>query len=120
VPYPKVLTWLLIRRKDGLDEDEQYLLKLLLQDTEIAELRQLTHKCRQMIRNQLAQEWDARLETCCESAVKELRNFAIRLQRDEVTVYEAIRQPKSSGATQAYVNRSPGPLPSVAASQPTN
>lgn len=39
VPRPKALTWLIIRHKEELDEDEQYLLKLLLQDTKIAELR---------------------------------------------------------------------------------
>jgi transposase len=105
VPRPKVLTWLLLRRKDDLDEDEQYLLKLLLQDSEIAELQQLAHRFTQMIRNQLIHEWDAWLETCCQSTVKELRSFAISLKRDEAAVYEAIRQPWSNGATEGHVNR---------------
>ncbi|MCZ7673753.1 MAG: transposase [Chloroflexi bacterium] len=105
VPRPKALTWLLIRRKDELDEDEQYLLKLLLKDTKIAELRQIAHKFMQMIRDQSANEWDSWLETCCQSAVKELRNFAISLKRDEAAVYEAIRQPWSNGPTEGHVNR---------------
>lgn len=59
----------------------------------------------QMIRNQSADEWDSWLETCCQSAVKELKNFAISLKRDEAAVYEAIRQPWSNGATEGHVNR---------------
>jgi transposase len=105
VPRPKALTWLIIHHKEELDEDEQYLLKLLLQDTKIAELRQIAHKFMQMIRNQSADEWDSWLETCCQSAVKELKNFAISLKRDEAAVYEAIRQPWSNGATEGHVNR---------------
>jgi transposase len=105
VPRPKALTWLLIRRKDELDEDGQYLLRLLLKDTKIAELRQIAHQFVQMIRNQSANEWDSWLETCCQSVVKELRNFAISLKRDEAVVYEAIRQPWSNGPTEGHVNR---------------
>lgn len=105
VPRPKALTWLLIRKKDQLNEDEQYLLKLLLQDTKIAELRQLAHRFMHMIRNQSDREWDSWLETCCQSAVKELRNFAIGLKRDEAAVYEAIRQSWSNGPTEGHVNR---------------
>lgn len=105
LPRPRALTWLLIRRKDELDEDEQYLLKLLLRDTKIAEIRTLAHKFMHMIRNQSVNEWDSWLETCCQSAVKELRNFAISLKRDKAAVYEAIRQPWSNGATEGHVNR---------------
>jgi transposase len=105
VPRPKALTWLLIRKKDDLDKDERYLLKLLLRDTKIAEIRKLAHKFMHMIRSQAESEWDSWLETCCQSAVKELRNFAISLKRDEAAVYEAIRQPWSNGATEGHVNR---------------
>ena len=105
VPRPKALTWLLIRKKDELNEDEQYLLKLLLQDTKIAELRQLAHKFMHMIRNQADSELDSWLEKCCQSAVKELRNFALSLKRDEAAVYEGIRQSWSNGPTEGHVNR---------------
>ncbi|MFO7663447.1 MAG: transposase [Chloroflexota bacterium] len=105
VPRPKALTWLLIRREDELDEKEQYLLKLLLRDTNIAELRQVAHKFMHMLRNRSDSEWDSWLETCRQSAVKELRNFAISLKRDEAAVYEAIRQPWSNGGTEGHVNR---------------
>jgi transposase len=105
LPRPRALTWLLIRRKDELDEDEQYLLKLLLRDTKIAEIRTLAHKFMHMIRNQADSEWDLWLEACCQSAVKELKNFAISLRRDGAAVYEAIRQPWSNGPTEGHVNR---------------
>ncbi len=58
-----------------------------------------------MIRNQSADKWDSWLETCCHSTVKELKNFAIGLKRDEAAVYEAIQQPWSNGATEGHVNR---------------
>lgn len=105
VPRPRALTWLLLRREDELDMEERYLLKLLLRDTKIAELRRLAHKFMHMIRTQSGAEWDSWLETCRQSAVKELRNFAISLKRDERAVYEAIRQPWSNGATEGHVNR---------------
>lgn len=105
VPRPKSLTWLLIRRKDELGEEEQYLLKLLLQDAKIAELRQLAHEFMRMIHNRSIDEWDAWIEKCRQSVVKELKNFAIGLKRDESAVYEAIRQPWSNGATEGHVNR---------------
>jgi hypothetical protein len=56
IPRPKALTWLIVRHKEELDDDEQYLLKLLLRDSEIAELRQIAHKFMQMIRNQSADD----------------------------------------------------------------
>ncbi|MGB5058419.1 MAG: ISL3 family transposase, partial [Candidatus Promineifilaceae bacterium] len=105
IPRPKALTWLVIRHKEELDEDEQYLLKLLLRDTEIAELRRVAHQFMQMIRNQSANEWDSWLEACGQSTIKELKNFAIGLKRDEAAVYEAIRQPWSNGPTEGNVNR---------------
>lgn len=105
LPRPKALTWLIIKHKDELDEDEQYLLKLLLRDTNIAELRQIAHQFMQMIRNQSVNEWDSWLEACSQSTIKELKNFAIGLKRDEAAVYEAIRQPFSNGPTEGHVNR---------------
>jgi transposase len=105
VPRPKALTWLLIRRKDELGEEEQYLLKLLLQDAKIAELRQLAHEFMRMIHNRSVDEWNAWIEKCRQSVVKELKNFVIGIKRDESAVYEAIRQPWSNWATEGHVNR---------------
>jgi transposase len=105
VPRPKALTWLIIRHKEELDEDEQYLLELLLRDAQITELRQVAHKFMQMMRNQSVNEWDSWLKACRQSAIKELKNFAISLKQDEAAVYEAIRQPWSNGPTEGHVNR---------------
>ena len=58
-----------------------------------------------MIRNQSANEWDSWLEACGQSAIKELKNFAIGLKRDETAACEAIRQPWSNGPTEGNVNR---------------
>jgi len=43
--------------------------------------------------------------TVTQLAIKELKNFAIDLKRDETAVYEAIRQPWSNGPTEGNVNR---------------
>jgi transposase len=59
----------------------------------------------QMMRNQSVNEWDSWLKACRQSAIKELKNFAISLKQDEAAVYEAIRQPWSNGPTEGHVNR---------------
>lgn len=105
VPCPRELAWLIIRRTDELEEDEKHLVEVLLQDAELAELRQLAHKFMHMIRNGLSEQWSSWLEGSCESAVEELKNFAIGLKRDGSAVYEAIRQSWSNGPTEGHVNR---------------
>lgn len=71
----------------------------------MAELRQLAHKFMHMIHNGLSEQWSSWLESSCESAVEELKNFAIGLKRDGAAVYEAIRQSWSNGPTEGHVNR---------------
>lgn len=105
VPYPRELAWILIRHRDELDEDEQQLLKLLLQDTKLAELRQLALQFLRIVRNGLNQQWSSWLESSCASAVKELKSFAIGLKKDGAAVYEAIQQPWNNGPTEGHVNR---------------
>jgi transposase len=58
-----------------------------------------------MVRNGLSEQWAPWLEDSCESAVKELKNFAIGLKRDAAAVHEAIRQSWSNGPTEGHVNR---------------
>lgn len=105
VPCPRELAWILIRHQDELTEDEQQLLKLLLQDTQLTELRQLALHFMRIVRNGLSQQWSGWLESSCASAVKELKNFALGLKKDEVAVYEAIKQPWSNGPTEGHVNK---------------
>jgi transposase len=105
VPCSRELTWLIIRRTDELEEEEKQLVDVLLQDAELAEVRQLAHNFMHMIRNGLGEQWSSWLESSCESAVKELKNFAIGLKRDGAAVYEAIRQSWSNGPTEGHVNR---------------
>lgn len=105
VPCPKELAWILIRHQDELAEDEQQLLKLLLQDTQLAELRQLALYFMRIVRNGLSQQWSCWLESSCASVVKELKNFALGLKKDEAAVYEAIQQPWNNGPTEGHVNK---------------
>lgn len=105
VPCPRELAWLLIRHNDELDEDEKQLLKVLLQDDKLAELRQLARKFIAMVREGLTEDWSSWLESCCDSAVKELKNFAVALKRDAAAVYEAIDQSWSNGPVEGHVNR---------------
>jgi len=78
VPYPSELAWILVRHRDELEEDERHLLKLLLQDPKLAELRQLALQFMRIVRNGLNQQWAAWLESSCASTVKELKKFAIK------------------------------------------
>jgi transposase len=105
VPSPRELAWLLIRHRDELEEDERQLVNLLLQDEGLAQLRELAHNFIQMVRNGLTDTWTSWIESCYESAIQELKNFAIGLERDSTAVYEAIRQSWSNGPTEGHVNR---------------
>jgi transposase len=105
VPSPRELAWLLIRHRDELEEDERQLVNRLLQDNGLAQLRELAHNFIQMVRNGLTDKWTFWIESCYESAIQELKNFAIGLERDSAAVYEAIRQSWSNGPTEGHVNR---------------
>jgi transposase len=105
VPYPRELAWILLRPRDELNEAEQHLLKLLWQDTKLAEFRQLALQFRHIVRNGLSQQWASWLESSCASAVKELKHFAIGLKKDGAAVYEAIQQPWNNGPTEGHVNK---------------
>lgn len=104
-PCPRELSWLLIRHSDELEDDEKQLVKLLLQDDNLAQLRQLAHQFLQIVRNGLVDKWTDWIERCCKSAIQELKNFAIGLQRDCAAVYEAIALSWSNGRTEGHVNK---------------
>jgi len=105
VPSTRELTWLLIRRNDELEEDEKQFVDVLLQDNQLAELRKLSLTFMKIVRNGLSEKWLSWLESCCESAVKELKNFAAGLKKDASAVYEAIQQSWSNGPTEGHVNK---------------
>ena len=65
----------------------------------------LAHKFISMVRDGLSEQWSSWLESSCESAVKELKNFAIGLKKDVAAVYEAIGQSWSNRPTEGRVNR---------------
>jgi transposase len=104
-PCPRELAWLLIRHSDELEAEEKQLVNVLLQDDALAELRQLAHQFIQMVRNGHTDKWAAWIQRCCHSAIQELKNFAIGLERDHAAVYEAVAQSLSNGRTEGHVNR---------------
>lgn len=105
VPSARELAWLLVRHSDELEDDEKQLVDILLRDEKVAELRQLAHKFMHMVRNGAHEQWLAWLESSCESAVEELKNFALGLKKDGSAVYESIVQTWSNGRTEGHVNR---------------
>ena len=104
-PCPRELAWLLIRRRDELEEEQKQLVNLLLQDDSLVEVRKLAHQFIQIVRNGLSDKWSSWLESCYGSSIQELKNFANGLERDRAAVYEAICQPWSNGRTEGYVNK---------------
>jgi transposase len=105
MPGSKELAWLLFRPHDELAEEEKQLVDVLLQDAKLAEFRQRAHEFLQIVRDGLCEQWLLWLESSCESAVKELNNFAMALRKDASAIYEAIQQSWSNGATEGHVNR---------------
>lgn len=105
IPTPRELSWLFVRHSDQLEAEQQQLLTVLLQDAKLAELRQLALTFIRIVSDGLSEQWNSWLETCCASAITELKNFAIGLKKDIDAVYEAIRQPWSNGPTEGHVNK---------------
>jgi transposase len=104
-PCPRELAWLLIGHSDKLDEEEKQHLNDLLKDNSLAELRQRAHKFIQIVHDGLTDKWATWIKRCCQSAIQELKNFAIGLERDSATVYEMVAQSWSNGLSEGHVNR---------------
>lgn len=105
LPSSREIAWLLIQHMDELEEDDKQLVERLVKDDKLAEFRRQAHQFGHILRQGLTEQWASWLQKNCDSAISELKNFALGLKKDGAAVYEAIRQSWSNGPTEGHVNR---------------
>ena len=99
-------TWIVLARPEQLDEQDQHMKALL--PTMHPEMEQgITAALlfAQLVRERLADQFDAWLQTALRSPLCELRSFARGIQRDYDAVLAALRFPWSNGLLEGHVNR---------------
>ena len=105
LPSVTELAWLLFRPKADLTDEEKKLRQLLLHDSQLGELRQLTRRFIKMVNKRRHQRWEKWQQAVKQSNVGELKSFAQGLRGDCDAVFEALRQPHSNGRTEGHINR---------------
>jgi transposase len=103
---PRQAMWLLVRRPDTLTTEEAAQRVALCEScADAAIVYPLAQRFMRMIRERRASEFDAWLATAESCGVRELRQFANGLRRDDAAVRAALALPWSTGPVEAQVNR---------------
>jgi len=106
VRSPRQAMWLLVREEKELsDEDVAYRRALCAHDATIDRAAALGQSFLAMVRERQADVLDLWLADAEESGIKELRNLAQSLRRDQAAVQMALSSPWSNGQTEGHVNR---------------
>lgn len=107
-PTPRQVKWsLLCEEKQHLSADEQKFNETLLaSEAEIAEAKCLVKEFQRLLKQGSESEYEAWQERVAQSdGLKELKNFAVGLKKDEQAVRAAITTQWSNGQTEGQVNR---------------
>lgn len=102
---PRQASWLLIRRKDELTEEEQAAVGRLLRHATVATAHSLVERFQRMVRERQPDDFDRWLADGTSSGIPELANFALGLRRDEAAVRNALREVWSQGQTEGQITR---------------
>jgi transposase len=103
---PRQTRWILLRRVEGLDADEQaYRHALCQQSATIATAQSLVEDFGRIVRTQAHTELDSWLTAAARSRISELLSFARGIRRDAAAVVAALTSPHSQGQVEGQVNR---------------
>lgn len=103
---PRRAAWLLLRRRETLDDTERAVLHELLDVcSDAATAYPLVRDFLHLLRERKGDELDSWLDRVEESGVRELKSFAAGLRRDEAAVRAGLTLPYSNGQTEGHVNR---------------
>ncbi|HEU5380741.1 MAG TPA: ISL3 family transposase [Ktedonobacteraceae bacterium] len=103
---PRELRWLLARKPEDLDEEEQARLHQLLNISEdVPKIYQLLQSFLAMIRNRKHQQLRSWMEEASRSEIAEMKSFVAGIERDYDAVKAALRLPWSQGVTEGKVNK---------------
>ncbi len=103
---PRALRWLLARKREDLDQEEQARLDQLLHlSPEVQTVYALLQAFLKMVRQRKHQELRSWMEQAIGSDIPELKSFVVGVERDYDAVYAALRLPWSQGITEGKVNK---------------
>jgi transposase len=103
---PRDSRWLLARRPEELDQDEQERLQRLLHaSAEVQTVYQLLQAFLTMVRQRQHVQLRAWMEAASASGIAELRSFVAGIERDYEAVEAALRLAWSQGQTEGQVNK---------------
>lgn len=103
---PRALRWLLTRKRDDLDQEEQTRLDQLLSlSPEVQAVHVLLQAFLSMVRERKHQELRAWMQQAMRSDIPEMKSFVHGIERDYDAVHAALRLPWSQGITEGKVNK---------------
>jgi transposase len=103
---PRALRWLLSRKREELDQEEQSRLDQLLGlSPQIETLYSLLQAFLKMVRERKHQDLRSWMMQAERSGISELRSFVNGMKRDYDAVHAALRLPWSQGITEGKVNK---------------
>ncbi len=99
-------TWLVLRRPENRDEeDEQLLARLIAQHPHLAEAIELSQEFAQLVRNRKPEQLDIWLARAVGSHPRALARFASRLGSDYEAVKAGVTLEWSNGQVEGQINR---------------
>jgi transposase len=106
VRTPRQAMWLLMRPTDQLsDEDSAYREQMVQQCAEIALSETLVKAFRDVMHNRQVEQLDDWIRRATTSGVRELRRFALGLQKDKAAVRASVSQKWSNGQVEGQVTK---------------
>jgi len=103
---PRGTAWLVLRRPETRDPDEeQQLAQLTVQQAELAEAVTLAWEFTDLLRTRPPARLDSWLERARTSAVTALRRFAQGLRDDYAAIKAGVTMPWSNGPVEGHINR---------------
>ena len=103
---PRALRWLLTRKREDLDREEQTRLEQLLNlSSDVQAVYSLLQTFLSMVRERKHQELPSWMQQAVKSGVPELLSFVAGIERDYDAVHAALRLPWSQGVTEGKVNK---------------
>ena len=103
---PREATWLVIRREETLDAQEQrQLTALQSQEGELAEAIRLSQDFAALVRQRQPAQLESWLERAARSTVQALARWATSLRDDYAAVQAGVSLPWSTGPVEGQINR---------------
>jgi transposase len=103
---PRELRWLLTRKREKLDKEEQARLdQLLTVSTEVQTVHTLVQGFLSMVRERKGQQLRAWMEEATRSGIAEMKSFVAGIERDYDAVKTGLTLPWSQGPVEGAVNK---------------